>query len=369
MQSGQLTPRIVYVIGQLHAGGSERQLFYLLREMDRCRYRPAVVVWNASEAEVYFGEIRRLDIPIYGFPGRLPAGAKLMNLRRLVKRLAPEIVHSFSFYLNVAAQWSVRGTRAIAFGSVRSALDLDKQVNGWLVGKLSARWPRTQIYNSYEAARCADSSSGPFVPGRRIVVQNGVDLDGFRGVPLEPRQRPRVVGVGSLVPVKRWDRLLNAAAELKRRGLDCSVQIAGDGPLLNSLQMDVNRLGVADRVVFTGYSDQVSRLIAEATFLVHCSDAEGCPNVLLEAMACGRAVVATGVGDACSLVEDGKTGFLVARGDDRAIVERMYLLMTDYRLCKRMGEAGRAKAEREFSLDRMVSHTFAAYQATGWANA
>jgi len=369
VQTGQLTPRILYVIGQLHSGGSERQLYYLLHEMDRSRYRPAVVVWNLSEADKYVGEIRRLGVPVYCFPGPLRPSAKLMNLRRLVRRLSPEIVHSFSFYLNVAVHWSVRGTPAIALGSMRSALYLDKQVNGWLLGKVSARWPRMQIYNSYEAARCADSSNTPFVPGRRIVVQNGVDLRDFRFTPLALRQRAQVLGVGSLVRVKRWDRLLNAVVVLRRRDLDFAVQIAGDGPLRESLETKADRLGISDRVVFTGHSDRISRLMAEATFLVHCSDAEGCPNVLMEAMACGRAVVATDVGDAAYLIEDGKTGFLVPRADDEALVERIQALITDFCLCKRMGEAGRAKAEREFSVDRMVSDTFAAYQSTGWANA
>jgi glycosyltransferase involved in cell wall biosynthesis len=87
----------------------------------------------------------------------------------------------------------------------------------------------------------------------------------------------------------------------------------------------------------------------------------------MEAMACGRAVVATDAGDVPSLVEDGKTGFVVPRRDEATLLARMVTLITDYDLCQRMGEAGRAKAERQFGLDRFVSETLVAYRVMGWS--
>jgi glycosyltransferase involved in cell wall biosynthesis len=109
--------------------------------------------------------------------------------------------------------------------------------------------------------------------------------------------------------------------------------------------------------------------LANAWFLLHTSDSEGYPNVVMEAMACGRAVVATDAGDVASLVEDAKTGFVVPRGDEATLLARMVTLMTDHDLCRRMGEAGRAKAEQQFGLDRLVSETLAAYRAIGWKDA
>jgi glycosyltransferase involved in cell wall biosynthesis len=166
--------------------------------------------------------------------------------------------------------------------------------------------------------------------------------------------------------VKRWDRLLKAVSSLKRRGLDFSVRIVGAGPLRESLQQQAQAFNIAGCVEFMGHRDDIPGLLAHATFLVHTSDSEGCPNVVMEAMACGRAVVATGVGDTPAIVEHQRTGFVVPRGDDAALVEHMATLIADRELCRRMGEMGRLKAEREFGIDRLVSETLAVYRAAGW---
>src|SRR5439155_24299983 len=95
--------RLLYLIGQLVPGGSERQLYYLLQAMDRECYKPAVVVWNYCEKDVYVHRIRELDVPLYSFPQTCSSTVKLVRFRRLVRALQPELVHSYSFFLNFAA--------------------------------------------------------------------------------------------------------------------------------------------------------------------------------------------------------------------------------------------------------------------------
>ena len=83
-------------------------------------------------------------------------------------------------------------------------------------------------------------------------------------------------------------------------------------------------------------------------------------------MACGIPVVAMDAGDIPYLVEEGKTGFVVRQGDEEAMADRMTRLLNDVSLCKLMGLAARAKAEREFGLQRLVSETLEAYRTGGW---
>ena len=294
--------------------------------------------------------------------------AKLRALRRMVCELKPEVVHSYSFYTNFPAYWGTRGTKSIAIGSLRSDFRLDKKAAGPGRGELCARWPRFQISNNFLAAQIARSAFGPFVPRRVSVVRNGLDLQGFNNRPLGVNGRVRILGIGSLLPVKRWDRLLKALAELKERGFRFVLQIAGEGPLRSQLKEQGQKYGLSEDLELLGHVNDVSELLSQSTLLAHTSDTEGCPNAVMEAMACGRAVVATDVGDIPHLVEDGVTGYVVPRDDEALLVRRLADLIARPELCRRMGEAGRCRAEKEFSLERLVSETLDAYRLAGWRN-
>jgi glycosyltransferase involved in cell wall biosynthesis len=358
-------PRILYLVGELHKGGLERQLYYLLGAMDRRRYRPAVAVWNYRESDLHVPLLRALGVPIYP----LPTGSRLTKLeafRRLVRKLEPEVIHSYNFYTNVIASLGALSSRAVVLGSVRNTLGWSKKTSGPLFGRLSARWPSHQIYNSFAAAEEAQKSGSYFVPRYIDVVSNGLDLVRFRPAP-QPETIPTpIVAVGYLLPAKRWDRLLRATAELKRRGFSFHVRIVGGGPLRKELQQQASTLGVEGCVELLGHHGDMPVVFAASAFTVHTAADEGCPNAVMEAMASGRAVVATSAGDTPYLIDDGVTGFLVPPNSEGVLVERIAALLTNSELRARMGEAARLKAERCFGVDRLVSETLALYSKAGW---
>jgi len=353
------------VIGELRAGGSERQLYYLLKTIDRARYHPEVVVWNFKETDTYVSPIRDLDVPIHGFAGKLSPIAKLMTFRRIVRGIKPQVVHSYSFHTNFAAFWGTQGIQSIAVGGVRSDFEWTKKESGAWLGKLSAYWPRKCIFNSSTALQSVQCSKSWFTPKQCWVVRNGVDLELFRSE-AAPNRTVTILGVGSLFQVKRWDRLIAAAHVLKRARFDFRVCIAGDGPLRDSLKQQVQKLGLADCVEFIGETKNVPKLMANATFLVHTADKEGCPNAVMEAMACGRAVVATDAGDVPNIIDDGVSGSVVPSGHQELLIDRITTFIRNPQLCATMGLAARAKAEREFGLETMIANMLSAYRSAGW---
>jgi len=356
--------RLLYLVGQLGLGGLERQLFDLLRVMDRGRYKPAVVVWRYSPEDHYNKEISALDIPVVPLGNQLTRWGKLMALRRLVSSVGPEVIHSYSFHTNVAAWWAARGTAAIPIGSSQNTFYSERRDNGKVLGRLCARWPSGQVYNSFNAEHEAKHSPTLFRPRRIYVVTNGVDLDRF-----SPRPHPErgyILAVGSLYSRKRWDRLIRAVAFLVSKGVCPEVLHVGSGPLRGELEAMTKRLRVEHVFRFLGDRHDIPALLARAAFLAHTAEVEGCPNVVLETMACGRAVVATDAGDIPYLVDDGKTGFVVPMEDEATLANNIATLLEDRELCRRMGEAGRMKAEQVFGHDRFRSEIFTAYRAEGW---
>jgi glycosyltransferase involved in cell wall biosynthesis len=367
VESPDNTCRLLYLVGQLRLGGLERQLYYLLANLDHARYQPAVVVWNLNLSDKYYRDIEALKIPIYGFPAEWSPLSKLRAFRALARQVTPEVIHSFGFHTNFAAYYAALGTGALAIGSLRSDFACAKQEGGIIRGTLNARWPSSHISNSMTSAEATHRHSGPFAPRQVFVVRNGLDLNRFSCSNETPGLRGYVAAVGSLFPVKRWDRLLRVVQKVKSDGGgDVCFRIAGDGPLRPVLEKLAGDLGISRAVEFQGAIQDISPFLRGAKFLVHTSESEGCPNAVMEAMACGLAVVAMQAGDIPYLVEEGKTGFVVRQGDETTFVERVFQLLGDDELCFRMGLAARAKAEREFRLERLVSETLGVYKTAGW---
>jgi glycosyltransferase involved in cell wall biosynthesis len=176
-----------------------------------------------------------------------------------------------------------------------------------------------------------------------------------------------IVGVGYLRPEKRWDRLLRASYELQARyGLDHRISICGGGSTRSSLEELAEQLGIVNRVTFLDHVDDIPGQLAASTFVVLTSEFEAYPNAVMEAMACGRAVVATAVGDVPRLIDDGQTGFLVRSGDEAGLVDALATLVRNRERCEAMGAAGRQKAEAQFGLNRFVQQTLSAYRNAGW---
>lgn len=359
--------RLLYIVGQLGLGGLERQLYYLLANLDHARYQPAVVVWNLNSKERYYRDLEMVKIPIYGFPPQWSPLSKLRALRALVRQVAPEVIHSYGFPTNFATYYAARGTGALTIGSLRGEFDRHKRGSGLLKGAINARWPACHISNSIPSAEAANRAFGPFRPQHIFVVRNALDLKQFACVTDTSQRKDYVAAVGSLVSRKRWDRLLRVVRRIESVSAgEVRFRIAGDGPLRPNLEALARDLGVSGAVEFLGPTHDIPALLGKAKFLVHTSESEGTPNVLLEAMACGLPVVVMETGEIPYLVEEGRTGFVVGQGDETTFAERVSLLLENNELCVRMGLAARAKAEREFSLERLVSETLAAYRAAGW---
>lgn len=359
--------RLLYLVGQLRLGGLERQLYYLLANLDHARYQPAVVVWNLNLSDKYYRDIEAFKIPIYGFPAEWSPLSKLRAFRALARQVAPEVIHSYTFNTNFAAYYGAGGTGALAIGSLRSDFARAKADGGVIRGALNARWPECHIANSVVCAEAARRHSTLFVPRQFFVVRNGLDLNCFRSLDDTLEARTYVASVGSLLPVKRWDRLLRAVQKVNSVGAgDIRFRIAGEGPLRPALETLAGDLGISRAVEFLGATYDIPAFLRGSKFLVHTSESEGCPNVIMEAMAAGRAVVATDAGDVPYLVEDGKTGFVVRRGDDETLVNRITTLLSNRDLCQQMGDNARARAEQEFDLHSLVTGTLDAYRAAGW---
>jgi glycosyltransferase involved in cell wall biosynthesis len=187
------------------------------------------------------------------------------------------------------------------------------------------------------------------------VVHCAVDLTRFRPVDRRPRAEVlQIVNVGRAVPEKGQAVLIQALAELARRGVEARLTVVGDGPQLAELRELADHLGLAGSVEFTGAVGQgeIVTYYERADVFAMPSFAEGVPVVLMEAMATGLPVVSTRITGIPELIDDGESGFLVrpGRADELAsALERVLGATAEERA--EMGRAGRAKVEAEFAVE------------------
>ena len=220
--------------------------------------------------------------------------------------------------------------------------------------------------------RCPDSAA------KIHRVYNGIDLERFPA-PLSSKSgtTPRIISVGRLVAFKGFEDLIDACAELARRGLDFTCEIIGDGPLRSGLQARIATLNLSNRVHLLGSLSQGAVLeklrTADVFALASMTDAQGAsdvfPTVIIEAMAAARPVVSTRLAGIPESVVHRETGLLVAPGDTMALAEALGQLIKDPELRLRYGRAGRARLEQHFRIERTVAPLMELLQKTSVVSA
>ncbi|MEI8305751.1 MAG: glycosyltransferase [Chloroflexales bacterium] len=201
-------------------------------------------------------------------------------------------------------------------------------------------------------------------PGMRIdLVPNGVDLNAFTVAAITDGGPLRVICVARLIERKGQHHLIAALRRLVDQGCDITLELVGEGDARAANETLARRLGVADRVTFTGYvpREQIAAHYAAAHVFVLPSYNEGMSVATLEAMAAGLPAVVTRTGGAEELVDEGVSGNIVPWADVDSLAGRLHALAQRRDLARRMGQAARARAQG-FSWDAAVERYLAMFR-------
>ncbi len=340
--------RITFLAGTLGQGGAERQLFYILQTLRQNQVQLRLLC--LTQHEFWESRIQDLGVPVT-WVGQSPS--RLLRLRRIISELRkerPDVLQSQHFYTNlyVAAAARLLGIREI--GAVRNNVISEIGDGGRLLGGWSLRAPRTLAANSRAALQTAVALGVPTARG--YLLPNVVDTDRFKPGTKAESGCCRIVAIGRLVEQKRFDRFIRILAQVREKS-SSPVQgiLIGTGPLREQLEKQAAGLGFSPETLeFRGEVPDLAPVYREADILALTSDWEGTPNVVLEAMASGLAVVATKAGGVADIVQHGQTGFLAEPADEKFLVETLLQLVTQPGLRKQTGAQARAHVETHHSI-------------------
>jgi glycosyltransferase involved in cell wall biosynthesis len=185
------------------------------------------------------------------------------------------------------------------------------------------------------------------------IVHCGLPIDKYRYRP--PKKEIKyLLCVARLSSEKGHTFLIHALRQLRNRGYDLELRLAGNGPMKGQLKKLADELGLAEQVHFLGYlnEDEVIRELHSSDLFVLPSFVEGLPVSAMEAMAVGLPVIATNIAGTSELIEDGKTGILVRPSDPEALADAAVTMIHDYPFRLHAAELGRKKVIDEFDIDK-----------------
>ncbi|HEY9426077.1 MAG TPA: glycosyltransferase [Gemmatimonadaceae bacterium] len=366
-------PRVALVAGTLGQGGAEKQLLYLVRAL--LAMEAEVVVCSLTRGEYHESALRELGVEPRWIGRHANPAVRTVALAAALRDFGPHIVQSAHFYTNLYVSLVAPLYGAMSIGTARSDIVHEVAANGsW--GRWLLRLPGSLLVNSYAAKRNAVKYGRDDEDVH--VLPNVIDLAAFDEAAALEREadgdasRPvgggsgevTVVGVGTLVRAKRFDRFLRAMAMARSTGAPVRGMIVGDGPELASLEELARQLGLLDGgVSFVGRRGDIPRLLRGAHIYALTSEHEGFPNVVLEAMAAGLPVVATPAGDAAVVVEEDVTGYVVPHDDVEAMAAKLTALAASAELRGRLGTAGRRAVERRYAAEGFATRVAESYRA------
>lgn len=378
--------RVARIITRLNVGGPTRQAIDLTRRFAR---PPGSAILVAGRVGRDDGDRTNEAAPlgasflmIEGLGrGRGPVALAraAAALSRSIRAFRPHVVHTHESRAGFLGRRAARAERVPVivhthhghvlqryFGPIRSTAFL--MAERWLAGFSDALVvPAPEIADELAALGVAPRS-------KFVVVDPGLDVEGLLAGPIAPdpaarkrlslpATRPVVAFAGRLVPIKDPLLFVSAARRIAAAVPEALFVVAGDGPLRRPAE-SAAAAAAPGRFRFVGFlGDAAGDLLAAADLVVLSSRHEGLPAVLVEAMACGAAVVATRVGGVPGLVEDGVTGRLVPAGDAEALAAAAIGLLRDGAFRASIGAAAReAIRERRFSPERMARELSLLYE-------
>lgn len=343
--------RVLFLLGSLHAGGSERQTIELLRRIDRAVFQPQLytvyregaLLEEVPENVPVHSYWDRFAFPRWNFPGRIWLH-QCRDLAAVLRRERVDVLcdRNYRMTLLAAGASMIRGTARVSIISADPAADLPVQTGRWLA--LTRRVLR-RVYRSSQRVVAVSEGVRESVcryydlpAGRVVTIHNLFDIDRLdeRAIayfPRMPSNQFHVVTLARLEPVKGIAYLIEAVAELvhRRGGSTILLWIIGDGPLRQRLEAQVRDARLESHVRFTGFQSNPLPYVRNAQLLCLPSLYEGMPNALAEAMACGTPVLASDCPSGPrEMLGDGRLGTLVAPADSRALADAIQDAILNY---------------------------------------
>lgn len=356
--------KILYYTDCNIVGGAEQYLLTVFEKIDRNKWQIVLAYHPSDEISSFLNRVRELNIetvPVPKVRGYMVV-YDIWKFTKIVRSIGPSIFHAnlnwpLSCTYGIIAAYLSRVKIIVATQHLYS--DIGSRLSN-LVQRIVSR-----LVNRYVSvsSHIATSMKEHISPGTKIkVIHNGIIIQKFSGLNSKRGDRNAYSG---LIPKQNSPIILTVARLHKQKGhkylLEASKMFdnanfvfAGDGPERDNLEAYAREIQVDDRIKFLGHREDIPTLINGCDLFVLPSLFEGLPLTIMEAMAAGKPVIASDIPGIDDEVIQDETGLLVPKESPEALGEAIKSLLSNPEYAKRLGSAGRIRANEEFSAETMI---------------
>lgn len=356
------------------AGGMKRHVHSLVRGLMKAGYRVSVAsAGGAFAAELQAAGLAVTEIPLRGTPHPIDDFICIKRISQLLKKQKIDILHAHGYRAGWVGRVAAKLARTpVVIYTVHSSVLHNPWPRWW--ARLFLRFDGYFGCLTDRIIAVSNDLRQELVAYGRVpahlvkTIYNGVEYRDNLNTLARHRIRAALgvsegallVGtVARLAPQKGVSVFLRATALIKEEHDDARFVVVGDGPLRRTLEEEAKSLALP--VTFTGFRNDVPEILKALDVFVLPSLTEGLPYVVLEAMACGLPVVATRAGGVPEVIQDGKTGILVAPGSEKELARGLAMLLRDGSLRRQLGTAARSHVLENFSEEKMLRETLSLY--------
>ena len=369
--------KVLQIIARMNVGGPAVIVADLKRSIDASKVEQVLITGYCDSDEADYLETVATDIKATRIAGLGRSVSVVSDVRAffalvaMIKKIAPDVIHTHTAKAGVLGRLAaiLAGRKAKRVHTFHGHL-LHGYFSGWKVKLVIAiekfLAKRTdilvtvgnQVKNDLLAAGIGNADQyRVFFPG--LVEPAKISKDVARQQFAMGASDIYVAYVGRMTGIKRPDRLLNTAAEIKARNLPVKFIVAGEGDLFEAAKNDAQRRDLP--VTFLGWRKDIGALFAASDIAILTSDNEGIPLTLIQAAQASLPIVATEVGSIGDIVVHEVNGYLVD-SEPAALADALQKLAIDPVLREIMGKAGRERTSRYFSLEKMCADHTELYQ-------
>ncbi|HKQ48827.1 MAG TPA: glycosyltransferase [Phycisphaerae bacterium] len=356
--------RVLILSTDLQRGGLPLRLAKLALHIRRAGVEP--IIGCLAPPGPLSHELARQGVTTFSCNAAGPFDARcLLRLAEHVRAFDPDVIHASLFHANLAARLVGRLDRARPIITSTVTIEIERPLHRFFES-ITAGFSDVHVANSEAVAAHLRDDLG--VAGDRVVViPNAIDFKEMDAAPAASRaalgldeSRPLILWAGRMDPVKNLPTFVEVIARLRRR-TDVQALLLGDGPVRPAMEREVVAKGLTGAVRFAGWSPDVARWLKCADVLLFPSFTEGCPNVVLEAIACRCPIVASDIPSCRELVRNGIDGLLRPPTDAGALTDALTCVLCDRAKARARADAALLRIRAQHELSTVVGQWLRLY--------